>query len=133
MLLTSIGRAYFAFCSQSEREEVLAQLQAEAAPEAVLARDAVWVARMLAQTQAQGYGQRDPSIAGEGVGQRLMADDGRNSIAVPVIVAGQVLASLNLTWTRRATNASQIVGEHLEALRAAAAETVVRLSARQGA
>ena len=133
MLLTSIGRAYFAFCSQSEREEILAQLQAEAAPEAVLARDAVWVARMLAQTQAQGYGQRDPSIAGEGVGQRLMADDGRNSIAVPVIVAGQVLASLNLTWTRRATNASQIVGEHLEALRAAAAETVVRLSARQGA
>ena len=133
MLLTSTGRAYFTFCSQPEREEILARLQAEDAPEAVLARDAVWVARMLAQTQAQGYGQRDPSIAGEGLGQKLMTDDGRNSIAVPIIVAGQVLASLNLTWTRRATNASQIVGEHLEALRAAAAETVLKLSARQGA
>ena len=129
MLLTSTGRAYFSFCSQEEREEILALLQAETSPEAVLARDAVWMARLVSQTQAQGYGQRDPSIAGDGVGQKLMADDGRNSIAVPVIVAGQVVASLNLTWTRRATNASQIVGEHLEALRAAAAETALRLSA----
>ncbi len=130
MLLTSTGRAYLSFCSQEEREEILAQVQAEATPEAMLARDAVWVARMVAQTQAQGYGQRDPSIVGEGVGQKLMADDGRNSIAVPIIVAGHVAASLNLTWTRRATNASHIVGEHLEALRAAAAETALRLLAQ---
>ena len=130
MLLTSTGRAYFSFCSQEEREEILAQLQAEAAPEAALARDAVWVARMVAQTQAQGYGLRDPSMLGEGVGPRLMSDDGRNSIAVPIIVAGHVAASLNLTWTRRATNASHIVGEHLDALRAAAAETALRLLAQ---
>jgi len=131
MLLTSTGRAYFSFCSHHEREEILAQVQAEATTaEAALARDAVWVARLVAQTQAQGYGQRDPSIAGEGVGQKLMADDGRNSIAVPIIVSGQVIASLNLTWTRRATNVAHIVGEHLEALRAAAAETALRLSAK---
>ncbi|HEX4096474.1 MAG TPA: helix-turn-helix domain-containing protein [Caulobacteraceae bacterium] len=130
MLLTSTGRAYFSFCTQAEREEILDRLQAEPSPEAMLARDAVWVARVVSQTQAQGYGQRDPSIAGEGVGQKLMADDGRNSIAVPIIVAGQVVASLNLTWTRRATNASHIVGEHLEALRAAAAETALRLAAQ---
>jgi IclR family mhp operon transcriptional activator len=130
MLLTSTGRAYFAFCSQEEREEILARLQAEPSPEAVMAKDAVWVARLVAQTQAQGYGQRDPSIAGEGVGQKLMADDGRNSIAVPIIVSGQVVASLNLTWTRRATTASQIVAEHLEDLRGAAAETARRLAAQ---
>ena len=128
MLLTSTGRAYFSFCSQEEREEILARLQTEASPEAVLARDPVWVARLVAQTQAQGYGQRDPTIAGEGVGQKLMADDGRNSIAVPIIVAGQVTASLNLTWTRRAANATQIVAEHLEDLRAAASETARRLA-----
>ncbi|HEY5409237.1 MAG TPA: helix-turn-helix domain-containing protein [Caulobacteraceae bacterium] len=129
MLLTSTGRAYFSFCSQAEREEILGQVQAEASPEAGLARDAVWVARLVAQTQAQGYGQRDPSIAGEGVGQKLMADDGRNSIAVPIIVSGLVVASLNLTWTRRATTTPQIVAEHLDDLRAAAADTARRLSA----
>ena len=130
MLLTAVGRAYFSFCSREEREEILARVQAEGTPEAVLARDAVWVARLVSLTQAQGYGTRDPSIAGDGVGQRLMADDGRSSIAVPIIVSGQVVASLNLTWTRRATNASHIVGEHLEALRAAAAETALRLLAQ---
>ena len=128
MLLTSTGRAYFSFCTREEREEILAGLQSEPSPEAVLAQDAVWVARVVAQTQAQGYGQRDPSIAGEGAGQRLMADDGRNSIAVPIIVSGQVVASLNMTWTRRATTTSQIVAEHLEDLRAAAAETALRLT-----
>ena len=129
MLLTSTGRVYLSFCTREEREEILARLQSEPSPEAVLARDAVWVARVVAQTQAQGYGQRDPTIAGEGVGQKLMADDGRNSIAVPIIISGQVVASLNLTWTRRATTTSQIVAEHLEDLRAAAAETSRRLSA----
>ena len=129
MLLTSTGRVYLSFCTREEREEILARLQSEPSPEAVLARDAVWVARVVAQTQAQGYGQRDPTIAGEGVGQKLMADDGRNSIAVPIIVSGQVVASLNLTWTRRATTTSQIVAEHLEDLRAAAAETALRLAA----
>ena len=130
MLLTSTGRAYLSFCTREEREEILAALQSEPSPEAVLARDAVWVARVVAQTQAQGYGQRDPTIAGEGIGQKLMADDGRNSISVPIIVAGQVVASLNLTWTRRATTTSQIVAEHLEDLRAAAAETALRLAAK---
>jgi hypothetical protein len=62
-----------------------------------------------------------------------MADDGRNSIAVPIILSGQVLASLNLTWTRRATTGPQIVADHLEDLRSAAAETARRLAAQPAA
>ena len=56
-----------------------------------------------------------------------MSDDGRNSIAVPIIVAGQVVASLNLTWTRRAASTSHIVADYLGDLRAAAAETAREL------
>ncbi len=129
MLFTSTGRAYFGFCSQDEREEILAIVQAEPGPEGAMARDPVWVARLVAQTQAQGYGQRDPRMAGEPSVRPVMADDGRNSIAVPIIVAGQVAACMNLTWTRRASTATHVVAEHLEALRAAAAETVQRLAA----
>lgn len=133
MLLTSTGRAYFSFCSQEEREEILAILQAGPAPEAMLAKDPVWLARLVAQTQAQGYAQRDPRIVGEGVGRPLMSDDGRNSISVPVIVAGHVVASLNLTFTRRAATPAQIVADHLEDLRGAAAEITRRLSAQPAA
>lgn len=128
MLLTSTGRAYFSFCSQAEREEVLAILKASGAPADAFARDPVWVARMVAQTQAQGYGRRDPAMSGEGNVRQLAPDDGRNSIAVPIIVAGQVVAALNLTWTRRAASTAQIVGDYLDDLREAAAETARELA-----
>ena len=122
MLLTSTGRAYVSFCTQAEREELTQILRESGRPEDAFAQDPVWLARLVSQTQAQGYGQRDPSVAGEAPGRSLMPDDGRNSIAVPVIVSGRVVAALNLTWTRRAASVTQVVGDSLAELRAAAAD-----------
>jgi IclR family mhp operon transcriptional activator len=122
MLLTSTGRAYFSFCSQAEREEITGLLKASGRPEDAHAQDAVWLARLVSQTQAQGYGLRDPSVSGETPGRSPMPDDGRNSISVPIIVSGHVAAALNLTWTRRAAAVAQVVTDHLADLRAAAAE-----------
>jgi IclR family mhp operon transcriptional activator len=127
MLLTSTGRAYVSFCSQAEREEILAILRESSAPADAFARDALWVARTVAQTQAQGYGMRDPVMSGEGYGRSPMPDDGRNSMAVPIIVSGQVVAAMNLTWTRRAAGSRQIVADYLPELRAAAAEVAREL------
>ncbi len=45
---------------------------------------------------------------------------------MPVIVSGQVIAALNLTWTRRAAGAALIVSEHLEDLRQGAAEVAAK-------
>ena len=122
MLLTSIGRAYFSFCGHEEREEIVRQLQASAEPGDEFARDPAWLARLVAQTQAQGYGRRDPLYAGDPRGAGRFPDDGRDSISVPIIVSGHVVAALNLTWTRRAASVTQIVADHLSDLRAAAAE-----------
>ncbi len=126
ILLTSVGRAYFAFCGPEEREEIVRQLHASDAPEDAIARDAAWLARLVAQTQARGYGERDPSLIG---GSRVaaMIDDGRNSISVPIIASGRVVATMNLTWTRRATSVQQVVADHLGDLRAAAGEVARRL------
>ncbi len=129
MLLTSTGRAYFAFCGQAEREEIVEILHAERRPEDAFASDPRWLARLVSQTQAQGYGRRDPLLTGETGGQRFMQDDGRDSIAVPIIVKGRVAASLNLTWTRRAVRATQVVAGCLADLRAAAAEIAQALAA----
>ena len=127
ILLTATGRAYFAFCGPEEREEIVRQLHARDAPEDAIARDAAWLARLVAQTQAQGYGERDPSLTGGSRAAAAMMDDGRNSISVPIIASGQVVAALNLTWTRRATSVQQVVAEHLGDLRGAAAEVARRL------
>jgi IclR family mhp operon transcriptional activator len=127
MLLTATGRAYFAFCGPEEREEIVRQLHAGDAPEDAIARDAAWLARLVAQTQAQGYGERDPSLTGGSRAAAAMMDDGRNSISVPIIASGQVVAALNLTWTRRAASVQQVVADHLGDLREAAAEVARRL------
>ncbi len=127
MLLTSIGRAYFSFCGHEAREEIVRRLQSGAEPGDEFARDPAWLARLVAQTQARGYGRRDPLFAGDPRGEGRFPDDGRNSISVPIIVSGQVVAAMNLTWTRRATGASQVIAEHLPDLKAAAAEIAARL------
>ena len=122
MLLTSTGRCYLAFCGQEEREEILAALRESDDPNDAPARDPAFVARLVTQTQAQGYALRDPAMVVGPRGGLDMADDGRNSVSVPVIAAGRVIATLNLTWTRRAASAAQIVADHLPDLRTAAAE-----------
>ncbi len=128
MLLTATGRCYVAFCGQDEREEILALLRASKDPNDTLARDPAYVARLVTQTQAQGYGLRDPALTVGPGGDIGLGDDGRNSISVPVIAAGHTLATLNLTWTRRAATAAQIVAEHLTDLRAAAAEVAAGMA-----
>jgi IclR family mhp operon transcriptional activator len=122
ILLTSTGRAYFSFCSPEEREEIVKLLLESGEPEDALARDPAWLARLVSQTQAQGYGLRDPLLLGGARSEFRLGDDGRNSISVPIIASGQVVAALNLTWTRRAASTQQVVADHLAELRAAAAE-----------
>jgi IclR family mhp operon transcriptional activator len=117
MLMTASGRAYFAFCDEEERGEILDILKSGAGPEEVFARDQVWVARMVAETQAQGYASRDPLLGG----------DGRSSISLPIALSGRVIAAMNLTWTRRAAPTADILTHHLGALRGAVAEVVRRL------
>ncbi|HLY57686.1 MAG TPA: helix-turn-helix domain-containing protein [Stellaceae bacterium] len=114
MLSSASGRAYFAFCGASEREEILGLLRALGAAGEGPAHDRAFIARLVAQTQAQGYGQREPVYGGG------TPPDGRRSIGVPVIVGGQVVAALNLTWMPRSTNLADVSSDHLEALKGAA-------------
>ncbi len=132
ILLTATGRAYFSFCSPEEREEIVRLLRESADPDDAFALDPSGLARLVAQTQAQGFGLRDPSLSGGPRGGVRMPDDGRNSISVPVIAAGQVIATLNLTWTRRAMSVQQVVAEHMADLRAAAAEIARQLELSGG-
>ncbi|MGE0805039.1 MAG: helix-turn-helix domain-containing protein, partial [Burkholderiaceae bacterium] len=62
MLLSAMGRAYFAFCPADERAALLRELarEAEQAPAlAALLRPAA-VERLLADARRRGYGLRDP-------------------------------------------------------------------------
>jgi IclR family mhp operon transcriptional activator len=127
MLRSATGLAYLAFCNQSERQAILNRLRASPDPGNALARSPAVVDRLLEETRRQGFGHRVPDFGGHFDLPRCNWDDGRSSIAVPIRVAGEVVAAVNLTWIRKVAELRQIVATCLDPLRAAAAEIAGRL------
>jgi IclR family mhp operon transcriptional activator len=126
MLRSSIGRAYLAFCSEPERQAALQRLRASDPRDALSSRPTA-VKRLLDQTRLAGYAQRYASFGGQYNWSRREFQDGRDSIAIPVIVSGDVIASVNLTWITKVETAENIVGAHLDALREAVQDIRQRL------
>ncbi|MEE1757806.1 IclR family transcriptional regulator domain-containing protein [Streptomyces sp. SP18BB07] len=110
MLLGASGRAYIAFCPEREREAVLRRLREHDAPGNAYAHDSKWLNRLLATTRSRGYSVRAPEYD----------FDGRNSIAVPIRVHGEVLGCVNVTWRRTVMSAQEVARRHLDDLKSAA-------------
>lgn len=127
MLRSAIGRAYLAFCSEEEREAVLQRLRVGGETAGLLASRRTLLDRILEETRSAGYGHRYAPCAGHYNYAQHEYDDGRDSIAVPVVVHSDVIATVNLTWLRNVTTAHDIVAAHLGSLKDAAAEIARRL------
>lgn len=120
MLRSATGAAYLAYCDEGERAAILARLQVSGRPGDAVARDEKWVARRLAQVRESGYGFRDTSFGGHFDKPRREYDDGRDSIATPILAGDRVLGCVNLTWTARVADVATIARKHVAALRDAA-------------
>lgn len=130
MLRSATGRAYLAFCEPEERDEILAGLRQSPHPGDARARDGAWVQSAVQKTLQRGFGLRAADFGGHYDKPRSEWDDGRNSIAVPIIVPGHgVLGCINLTWLTRVASVQQIVAQHLAPLRAAAADISASMQA----
>jgi IclR family mhp operon transcriptional activator len=62
---------------------------------------------------------RAADFGGDYAETRAEADDGRNSIAMPIQVNGQVLGCVNLTWRMSVLTVQQVTSRHLAELQAA--------------
>jgi IclR family mhp operon transcriptional activator len=116
LLKSAMGRAYLAFCSHEEREGLLERLRRSTHPDDKLAAATSMVDRILRDTQAQGYGVREP-------GYWAGADDYGGevcSIAVPVMVGESVAACISLLWVAGVSSVEEFAREHLASLREAA-------------
>ena len=122
-LLTGVGRAYLAFCSDKERNEILRRLRVSNKPEDSLARDPKRLDRILAEVRQRGYGTRDPIFVGGNYGGPPR-DDGLAAIAVPLLDRTRVHGSINILWIRTAFTVEQFAVRHLADLRTAAGEIV---------
>lgn len=119
-LRSATGIAYLAHCSEGERAAILARLQASPHPGDAVSRDEKWVTRRLAQVRERGYGFRDASFGGHFDKSRREYDDGRDLIAMPIVIGDRVLGCVNLTWSTRVSDLKSIAGKHLGELRDAA-------------
>lgn len=124
-LMTGVGRAYLAYCPDSERDEILQRLRQSDQPEDRLARDPRQVEKILAETRAKGYGTRAPAFVGGEYGNPK--DDGLAGIAVPLLDRTRVHGSINILWIRTALTIDECAARHLADLRAAESEIVSSL------
>ena len=137
MLRSATGRAYLAHVDTAERDAILERLRASHSPGDTAAHDRRAVSRVLAETRRRGYAVRDAAFGGHYDKARREWNDGRDSIAVPIVVAdgtdgapARAIGCVNLTWIHRVTTVTQIVARHLPALRAAAAEIATAVGRR---
>jgi len=114
VLVTALGRAYLAYCSESEREIALNNVAASDMSDAPLAKKRAVVERILRETRTRGYGWREGGISPK-----------TGSIAVPVLVGSKVVACINIHYILSALSLDEVVKRYLGAMRDAA-ENIAR-------
>lgn len=114
---SAMGRAILAWSSPGMRAQLLAEIAASKDPHDRLARDPGAIARLIAETRARGYAQRQPGYFLSAPREAQVA-----AIAVPVISDGHAVAAINLCWVSSAMSGADIAARHLDRLRAAADE-----------
>ena len=125
-LMTGVGRAYLAFCPESERERILRRLRKSKNPDDELAHDPERLERVLRETRARGYGTRDAVFTGWSYGGSAR-DDGLAAIAVPLLGDTRVYGSINILWIKTAFSVPEFARRHLADLQLAAREIVSSL------
>jgi len=124
-LLSAVGRAYLAYCPESERKKIVGLLRKSDRAENWLARDQKRLDEILAETRRRGYGLRDQAFVGGPYGAQL--PDRLAGIAVPLRDRGRVHGVIDIIWPRPARSIEDMVKNCLADLQAAAEEIVTSL------
>ncbi|MGN6514911.1 MAG: DNA-binding transcriptional regulator [Rhizomicrobium sp.] len=110
MLLSALGRAYIAFCSEDERDKILELLRASSRSTDRLARDPRALARLLQSVRRAGFASTVelPQAPAQGM-------------AVPVLQDGAAVAAITLRYLGRRLPDRDAAARYLAPLRRAAA------------
>ncbi|MGZ8351453.1 MAG: helix-turn-helix domain-containing protein [Allosphingosinicella sp.] len=113
---TATGRAYLAACDPDERAAIINRLRPAGADPAGLAA----LDRIVHETQARGWSERDPPHPWPDRNRSEVVTDGRRSIAVAIMVHGHAAGTLNMTWPGHRAPVKDVIAQHLATLKAAA-------------
>lgn len=112
LLTSAVGRAHLAWCSAQQRDALIEPLARSAREEDALARNPGELLRILNEVRAQGYASA--------VRARRAAEE--VSLAVPVLVAGDVLACISIRFSSAAVPMKTALERLLPRLQRAAAQ-----------
>lgn len=122
MLLSSLGRAWLAHCSDEEREATLAVLRTRGDDIGEMARDTRRVNRIVAETRRRGYGLNHGELPDEA---------SVTAIAFPIFDGKRALGAINLVMIREAVQAKEIRSRYMPLLRALAQQISQQIGARR--
>lgn len=109
---TATGRAYLSACAEQEREAIIARLRPNDPPEG--SEEALRA--LLREIRRNGYATREPLHPWPDRSRQLVLHDGRRSLAVPIVLGGAPVATINLTWPARRGADEAVVLRHLALL-----------------
>lgn len=114
MLLSALGRAYIAYCSEDEREKILDLLRLSSRETDRMARDPRAVARLIQSIRSAGFASavEFPNAPAHGM-------------AVPVLLDGTAIAAITLRYLGRKLPDHDAAQRYLAPLRRAAAAIAV--------
>jgi IclR family mhp operon transcriptional activator len=104
----ALGRAYLSYCSEEQLQAIVTRCAQSDDPENRLARDPVALRDLIQRVRAGGYATRD----------REVEPRNSNTIAMPIMVGGEVRASIGVTYFTAAIRSKAAVQQCIDALRA---------------
>lgn len=120
MLRSSLGLAYLTFCERRTRAIILALLGDSTKRISAVARDRKEIERVLRNTAQRGYSFRQGGIEAR-----------TSSVAVPILVKGEALASICVTYATSALTLKEAAVQFLPLLRVAAKDIAASAPSNQ--
>lgn len=113
LLTTAAGRAYFCFCAEHERHQLLQLIKTESSSQSRLAHNATFIDQLVNKTLDQGY------ASNEGDWDR---ESHTAAIALPVFHQQKILSTINIVFLKKVLTPSQAAEKYLTLLQAAITE-----------
>lgn len=107
-LVTAAGRAYFSYCTDQEREQILQLLRKQDDAEGRLAHDEQFISNLVRTVRHNGYATNE----GEWAPEKKVG-----AIAMPIYRGGHALGSLNIVYMSQAVSREQAVKKFVLPLR----------------
>jgi IclR family mhp operon transcriptional activator len=123
MVTRAVGRAYLAFCPESERRILMRMLAASPDPEDNPPNLVRVVQAMITTVRRQGYAERDPNVEPRS----------SNTVAVPIRLGDAIAGTIGLSYFRSAVSHAVLVGELVPALHKASQEITASMERLQRA